>query len=524
MFSKLLSRTVVLRKLKGRFDALFSMGSSQNVAGREVTLVDSFGFSGLTMRGVMLAILVALSLMAFGALFNSIEAGVLLAVPTITTTRDLKSILKRMTEIQTEYKGKTMPENIGSEWDGLAAEADVLQKEADRAETIRKTEELEKKGRTLATPSATPAASQPDPDEFKSEKPAGLISLGDFVAFGEGLKQFITNGAPKAHAVLATLEGMKSRVLWRDRGRKGMPYIPLNREERKAIQAITESKSVPVIGAGVIEPDRMAEIVRVTEHDRLRLRDVLNTATTTKDAVSYTRLVSVTRAAASVAAGEQKPQAAMSLDNVSTPVRTVAVWIPVNNQQIDDFPALSSLINNELLYDLDKHLEELVVYGDGVGENFDGIIPDAAVPDARTEVGDTLIDTARRMITDVRVAGYDPNALLIDPRDWENIVLLKGSDNRYLWVVVTENGVQRLWGVPVVETVAMMDPEDDSRSMLMGDFGRGATLWDRMRSTIAIGWKDDQFIRNQRTILAEFRAAFAVTRPKAFSKHLITGS
>jgi len=162
------------------------------------------------------------------------------------------------------------------------------------------------------------------------------------------------------------------------------------------------------------------------------------------------------------------------------------------------------------------------MYGDGQGESFQGILTDAAVLPARTQGSDTLIDISRRGITDVRRAGYEPNAILADPLDWEDIVLEKGSDNRYVWVVVTEGATQRLWNVPVIETVAMEDfagVETEQRHLLVGDFARGATLWDRERSSISVGWINDQFIRNQRTILAELRAAFGVRRPGAFRKH-----
>lgn len=162
------------------------------------------------------------------------------------------------------------------------------------------------------------------------------------------------------------------------------------------------------------------------------------------------------------------------------------------------------------------------MYGDGTGENFDGILNDSAVMDARTEGSDTLIDIARRGITDVRRAGYTPNGILIDPLDWEDVVLEKGSDNRYVWVVVTDGATQRLWAVPVVETEAMEDfagNPTEARNMLVGDFQRGATLWDRESASISVGWINDQFIRNQRTILAELRAAFGVKRPGAFRKH-----
>jgi HK97 family phage major capsid protein len=97
--------------------------------------------------------------------------------------------------------------------------------------------------------------------------------------------------------------------------------------------------------------------------------------------------------------------------------------------------------------------------------------------------------------------------------------LLKSTTNKYIWVIVTEAGVSRLWGVPVIETESCQDFQGDDveqRNMLVGDFIRGATLWDRMQSTVSVGWIDDQFVRNMRTILAEFRGAWAIRRPGAF--------
>ncbi len=339
------------------------------------------------------------------------------------------------------------------------------------------------------------------------------MRLGHYVATRKALHDFVAQGSPKAQVVLANIP----RILTL-RGERE-PVVPVSLE---MIKAADELKAVPTLGDGIIEPTLDPDLVRVTEHDRLVLRDVLDIQQTNSDAVKYTRIVSYTRAAASVARSAQKPETGMVMDAVTEPVQTIAVWMPVEEQQLSDYPALSGLINGELLYDVDKHVEELCLYGDGTGTDWTGILNDPAVLDARVVVDDTLIDIARRGITDVRRAGYEPNAILVDPLDWEDIVLAKGTDNRYVWVVVTEGATQRLWAVPVIETVAMEDFQGnatEARNMLIGDFARGATLWDRMQSQISVGWINDQFIRNQRTILAEMRAAFGVKRPGAFRKH-----
>ena len=97
------------------------------------------------------------------------------------------------------------------------------------------------------------------------------------------------------------------------------------------------------------------------------------------------------------------------MDTVTEVVRTIAAWIPVNDQQLDDMPALAGIINTELLYDLDKLVEELAIYGDGAGENFDGIIPDADVLAARVVAGPARNSRA------VVVADRHPHSRLIQP-------------------------------------------------------------------------------------------------------------
>lgn len=437
----------------------------------------------------------------------------------------LKKLLNELEAGQQKLaSGETIDQNEAEALDAKAEEAVELQAEIKKYDDRQR---LIEDGRKVKDPGALPNDDQPgdDPDETKSGLPgrraldgdplAGYMTLGDFVVSQRGIKQFADAGMPKAPFTLAQVQGLV-------RNRKnGQMFVPVS---RKMVKEMMERKAVPTIGTDppVIEPTRLPDMVRVDEHDQLRLRDVLNIGSTSSDAVKYTRLVSYTRAASTVARSAQKPEASMEIDAVTEAVRTVAVHMPVEEQQLSDWPALSGIINGELLYDVDKHVEELVMYGDGTGENFQGILTDPAVLDARTEGGDTLIDISRRGITDVRRAGYEPNGILVDPLDWEDIVLEKGSDNRYVWVVVTEGATQRLWSVPVIETVAMEDfagVATEARNLLVGDFGRGATLWDRERSSISVGWINDQFIRNQRTILAELRAAFGVRRPGAFRKH-----
>lgn len=476
---------------------------------------------------------------------HAVGGAVALATTPLVTTRSLKTILAEMKTIQDAHRGKPMPEDVAAKFEALAAEAAPMQAEVDRQKAEQRREEqlgqlsdAAKFVRPASLPgSTTPLEGDMSP-EAKAEQErlaqrqvAGYVRLGDLVIASEGLKAYRAAGKPSQQTILAKV----GAILAGKRSGDNELLVPLTKQQipqfKRAWDELVERKAVPDIGGStsdvVIEPTRLADIVRVTEHDRLSIRDILDVQRTTSDAIKYTRITSYTRAAAAVANSASKPQATMALDTVTEAVRTIAVWMPVENQQLDDLPALQGMINNELLFDVAKHLEELIVYGDGTGENFNGILTNSSVlvvgddgaGNTRIEADDTLIDIARRGITDVRRAGYEPNGIIVDPFDWEEIVLEKGSDNRYVWVVVTEAGVQRLWGVPVIETVAMSDFQVDQRHLLVGDFRRGATLFDRQDANISVGYINEQFIKNQKTILAELRAAFALKRPGAFRKY-----
>lgn len=428
---------------------------------------------------------------------------------------DLKKLLDELSAFQEKVNGGDLPDQTTADaMDAKAAEVEALQAEISAHDKrMAKFANLQTEGGKIVNP-ILPDDEPPAPKEKQRDKIAGYMTLGDFAVASGELERAIRS--PKGTQFpLFTKEDVPVGLLYTPRGRQ--PLVGL---KGSTLAKMRETKAVPTIGTGVIEPDRVEQFVRVTEHDELVLRDVLDIQPTTSDTVYWTRITSYTRAADRVAHGAIKPEAALELDAVSKAVDTIAVQMPVQNQQLADLPALAGLINGELLYDLEKRVEELVIWGDGVGSHFLGLAVDPLIQEMREEAGDTLIDIFRRGITDVRRDGYRPNVGMIDPLDWETIVLEKGTDARYVWTVVTDGNTKRLWGVPIVETIACEDTLDTgARVMIIGDGRVGSTLWDRMQAQIMIGWVDDQFIRNMRTILAELRAAFGTKRPDAWRVH-----
>lgn len=496
---------------KGHAKTLY--GGRMDNAARAFVAALTLACARLFRPALVAAMLVLILLVGAGGV-----AGLSLALaPAVLTTKqtDLDRITKEMEELSTKYAGKKWETKDRERYEALGAEGVAIQAELKDHVIEHGLAATKSDLRRFLDGIDDPTLPDDNDNGKKSPKSiAGFISLGEAVTNSEGLKAFIAAGMPKQYMTLYVAP--EGKGLESPNGRK--VFVALNREERAA----WEAKAVPTIGSGVIEPDRIAEIVRTTEHDQLMLRDVMNVSQTSAASVTYIRINSVTRAAAAVAAGSAKPEATMSTEVVTQTVRTQAVWMPVHNNQLADLPQLRNMIDVELLYDLAKYEEEQMFYGLGTGEEFEGIITNSSVVAARTVTGDTLIDIIRRAVTDVRRDGYSPNAVAIDPLDWEEVELEKGTDNRYVWAVIRDVLGARIWSLRVVETVGAEANEGnptEERNLIVGDWIRGATLWVRETPSVAVGWINDQFTKNQRTLLAEQRAAFGVKRPKAFRKH-----
>ncbi len=263
-----------------------------------------------------------------------------------------------------------------------------------------------------------------------------------------------------------------------------------------------------------------------------RLRDLISVRTTTSDLVHFVRQTAqVTQATVvpeanvtdySGATGEvsgTKPEGAMAWEPVTTPVKTIAVWVPATKRALSDAAQLRGIIDQELQEDLEECLEDEILSGDGSGEHFTGILNTSGILGQAWNTD--VFTTTRKAITAVRVTGRSrPNAWLLHPADNEMIDLLKDKEDRFYFGGPFASGNQTLWGLPRVESEGV--PEGIA---LLGEFTK-AVIWDKEQASIQVSDShSDFFIRNMVAILAELRAAFGVIRPSAFCEvELTSGS
>lgn len=219
-----------------------------------------------------------------------------------------------------------------------------------------------------------------------------------------------------------------------------------------------------------------------------------------------------------------KPKSNLRWETKSAPIKTIAHWVPAHRNTLDDEPALRGLIDTRLMYGLKLEEDWQLLLGDGVGENLLGIMRQPGIQQYPGALGytsgDTYIDVIRRSITRVVLAEYEATGIVVNPLDWERIELTKDQNDNYVAVTaVTIGAEQRLWRTPVIATPAM--PEGKA---LIGAFGLGAQIFDRMQGTIRTSEHHaDFFVRNAVVVLCEERVGIATYRPEAFVETDLAG-
>jgi len=342
-------------------------------------------------------------------------------------------------------------------------------------------------------------------EEEKPKETAG--SLGERFVKSEEYRSWMKQVAPNGH-IPEQAKGLNSPAFKVD-----MPF------ERKAVITGLSDTS-----AGAFIQNDVTGIYVPMGRKPLTILDLISVRSTNSDMVEFVQQTAQVTQAAAVAeatsaamptvngtthevvlnpGGGYKPEGSMAFVKVSTPVETVAVWVPVTKRALADSAQLRGIIDQELREALRDKIEHYILNGTGTPA-FTGI---TNTPNILTQAYATdKLTTARKAITALSTQGLDkPTAFLMSPADWEAFELALFQAAPYLPYQ------QSLWRVPVVESQYLTPG-----TAYLANWTK-AVMWDRQQVTISISDSHaDFFIRNLIAVLAEARAAFGVLRPKSF--------
>lgn len=291
----------------------------------------------------------------------------------------------------------------------------------------------------------------------------------------------------------------------------------VNKKQVSAVLSGLDLKTLMTNSSGFAPKNDRSNVVVFSPQRRLMVADLIPQDLTENSIVKYMEETTFTNSAAMVAEGGSISEAALAYTQRSVPVEKNATWIPVTEEQLEDVPSLRGLIDYRLTYMLQLKEEDQLLTGNGTSPNLQGFLTKTGVQ-TQARGTDSIQDSIYKAISNVRTGGAaEPSAVIMNPADWQLARLATTTSGDYLFGVITEEGVERIWGKPVVIT-----PAQTQGTALVGDFAMYSHI--SRKAGIRIDISDshsDYFTSGKLAIRAEERLSLEIYRAAAFCK--VTG-
>jgi hypothetical protein len=241
---------------------------------------------------------------------------------------------------------------------------------------------------------------------------------------------------------------------------------------------------------------------------QLRLMDLFAKGAASSNIISWVYQANRDGAAGGTAEGDTKNQIDFDLVVASQAVVKRTAFIKVSTEMLDDIDFIQSEINNELMRLLMLDVESTSYSGNGTAPNMNGIRTVATAFAAGTFAG--TVDNANEAdvltvaMNQIALANQEaPNAILMNPSDITKLKLYKVSatDRRYVDRLIFIGSTLTLDGVPMIATTLVT-----AGTYLVGNFNM-STLYQKEAVTINMGLDGNDWTKNLRTIIAEWRGA-----------------
>ena len=251
----------------------------------------------------------------------------------------------------------------------------------------------------------------------------------------------------------------------------------------------------------------------------VHVRQLLATGSTQSDVVRYVKESGYSNGAAATAEGATLGQSDFDMTAADANVRKIGTYFRISEEMLADTPQLTSYLSARAPEKLLEVEDAQILNGSGSGANLSGIITDAADFDVSSNgafyqsvESANEFDVIVAALNQLSLLNYNADCIMLNPTDFNKILLLKDSTNKYLKDQVY-NGLQPSFsGVKVIQNTAIA-----AGTFLIGNFGVGTQLWVRQGVNVEFFREDGTNVRDGFvTVRVSERVALTNYLPNAF--------
>lgn len=275
-----------------------------------------------------------------------------------------------------------------------------------------------------------------------------------------------------------------------------------------------ELKNTVTSGSTTVFPAQNQAIIG-GDFKPLTIRQLLRAVPVSSNAVYSLREASWTNNAAEVSQGAAKPESALTMEQYNVTIQTVAHFIKVSNQLLQDAPAVMAYIDSRLRDGLAQRIDAQLLNGNGTSPNLSGITDSGNYTAYTASSDDLLFDAINRAKYALWAKGYMPDAVIVNPADWGAAERTReqysaGNYGMYLNGVPGTMASANPFGVRIVLSNNMT-----AGKFAIGAFDQSAVVYNRQGAVVEMGYVNSDFTNNVVTLRAEERLALAVEKPSA---------
>jgi len=257
-----------------------------------------------------------------------------------------------------------------------------------------------------------------------------------------------------------------------------------------------------VSGGNVPVEQREAGVNNIARR-RTFIRELISNGVATSNLISWVEQTGVEGAPDGTVEGTLKNQIDFDLVVVSSAVKKRTAFIKVSTEMLGDIDFMRSEINNELTQRLALDIDDQILNGNNAGQNLNGIIPQstawAAGAFATSVVDPNIADVLTVADNQIEVANHMTSVYVVHPTDMTALRLAKATDAQYVDRLQDVAGQMSLDGIPVVKNTGI------AQDTFLAMDGSKASVFSKGEMTIQVGLDSDDFTKNMRTVLVEWR-------------------
>lgn len=248
----------------------------------------------------------------------------------------------------------------------------------------------------------------------------------------------------------------------------------------------------------------------------LTVRNAITSIPVASNMVNSLRELAWTNNAAETAQAAAKPESALTFEQYDVPIQTVAHFIKISKQLMEDAPAITAYIDSRLRDGLGQKIDAQLIVGNGTSPQLSGLTDSGNFTAYTAVANDLLVDAINRAKWQMWTAGNPPDSVIVNPSDWGAMERTReGSGTGQYLYGVGQNGVNP-FGLQIIISASV-----PAGSFIIAALRTSAMIYNRNSAVIEMGYVNDDFTKNLITIRAEERLGLGCERPAGIYYGLI---